>query len=100
VSPSKDDFIVEIGPGEGALTRPLLSRTGKIEVIELDRDLAAKLADEKIVVHQGDALEFDFGQFPRGMRIVGNLPYNISTPLLFHVAAAHEHIDDLHVMLQ
>jgi len=100
VSPSKDDFIVEIGPGEGALTRPLLSRTGKIEVIELDRDLAAKLADEKIVVHQGDALEFDFGQFPRGMRIVGNLPYNISTPLLFHLARYVGRVRDMHFMLQ
>ena len=100
MSPSKDDFIVEIGPGEGALTRPLLSRTGKIEVIELDRDLAAKLADEKIVVHQGDALEFDFGQFPRGMRIVGNLPYNISTPLLFHLARYVGRVRDMHFMLQ
>src|SRR3954466_4923220 len=71
IDPAPDDFIVEIGPGEGALTKPLLSRINKIDVIELDRDLAAALGqDDKIVVHQADALEFDFGQFPPGMRLV------------------------------
>jgi 16S rRNA (adenine1518-N6/adenine1519-N6)-dimethyltransferase len=100
INPAREDFIVEIGPGEGALTRPLLSRVQRIEVVELDRDLAARLADERITVHQGDALEFDFGQFPKGMRLVGNLPYNISTPLLFHLARCAERVRDMHFMLQ
>jgi 16S rRNA (adenine1518-N6/adenine1519-N6)-dimethyltransferase len=100
LAPADDDFIVEIGPGEGALTRALLERVGKIEVIELDRDLAAGLKDDRIKVHQADALEFDFGQFPRGLRIVGNLPYNISTPLLFHLARYADRVRDLHFMLQ
>jgi 16S rRNA (adenine1518-N6/adenine1519-N6)-dimethyltransferase len=97
---SPEDFVVEIGPGEGALTYPLLARTGKIHVIELDRDLAARLSDQRIAVHQTDALEFDFGQFPAGMRIVGNLPYNISTPLLFHLARFGGRVRDMHFMLQ
>jgi len=93
--------MVEIGPGEGALTHPLLERVAKLHVIELDRDLAAALKrDDKIVVHQADALDFDFGQFPRGMRLVGNLPYNISTPILFHLLAASHAIEDQHFMLQ
>jgi 16S rRNA (adenine1518-N6/adenine1519-N6)-dimethyltransferase len=100
LAPANDDFIVEIGPGEGALTRALLERVGRIEVIELDRDLAAGLKDDRIKVHQGDALEFDFGQFPLGMRVVGNLPYNISTPLLFHLARYAQRVRDMHFMLQ
>ena len=101
INPAPDDFIVEIGPGEGALTNPLLSIVGKIDVIELDRDLAAALEqDKKIVVHQADALDFDFGQFPAGMRLLGNLPYNISTPLLFHLARYADRVRDMHFMLQ
>ena len=101
IDPKSGDFIVEIGPGEGALTHALLQKVSKIEAIELDRDLAAKLEqDERIVVHQGDALEFDFGQFPAGMRLVGNLPYNISTPLLFHLARYADRVRDMHFMLQ
>jgi 16S rRNA (adenine1518-N6/adenine1519-N6)-dimethyltransferase len=100
LDPSPADFLVEIGPGEGALTHPVLSRTGKMHVIELDRDLAARLSDPRITVHQADALEFDFGQFPAGMRIVGNLPYNISTPLLFHLARFAGRVRDMHFMLQ
>ena len=101
IDPAPGDFIVEIGPGEGALTRPLLERVANLHVIELDRDLAANLKqDERIVVHQGDALDFDFGQFPRGMRLVGNLPYNISTPLLFHLARHADRVRDMHFMLQ
>ena len=93
--------MVEIGPGEGALTHPLLERVAKLHVIELDRDLAASLKrDDKIVVHQADALDFDSGQFPRGMRLVGNLPYNISTPLLFHLARYADRVRDMHFMLQ
>ncbi len=101
IDPAPDDFVVEIGPGEGALTRPLLERVRKLHAIELDRDLAAALSgDERIVVHQADALDFDFGQFPPGMRLVGNLPYNISTPLLFHLARYAEGVRDMHFMLQ
>lgn len=100
VAPAADDFIVEIGPGEGALTRPLAERAARLEAIEIDRDLAAALAAERITVHVADALEFDFGQLPQGARIVGNLPYNISTPLLFHLARHAERLRDLHFMLQ
>jgi 16S rRNA (adenine1518-N6/adenine1519-N6)-dimethyltransferase len=100
IDPAPEDFIVEIGPGEGALTRPLLERATKLHAIELDRDLAAGLKDERIVVHQADALDFDFGQFPAGMRLVGNLPYNISTPLLFHLARYADRVRDMHFMLQ
>jgi 16S rRNA (adenine1518-N6/adenine1519-N6)-dimethyltransferase len=104
INPAQDEFIVEIGPGEGALTRPLLERVGKLEVIELDRDLASRLASEfpppRVTVHCADALEYDFKRFPAGMRLVGNLPYNISTPLLFHLARHAERVRDLHFMLQ
>jgi 16S rRNA (adenine1518-N6/adenine1519-N6)-dimethyltransferase len=100
IDPAIDDFIVEIGPGEGALTFPLLQRASSLHVIELDRDLAAAFKDERIQVYQADALEFDFGRFPQGMRIVGNLPYNISTPLLFHIGRYAERVRDLHFMLQ
>ena len=100
ISPSPQDFIVEIGPGEGALTWPLLERVPHLHVIELDRDLAAGLQSEKLTIHQADALEFDFGQFPAGMRVVGNLPYNISTPLLFHLARYAGRVRDMHFMLQ
>ena len=100
INPAPEDFIVEIGPGEGALTMPLLAEIKKIHVIELDRDLASRLNDERITVHQADALDFDFGQFPRGMRLVGNLPYNISTPLLFHLARYADRVRDMHFMLQ
>ena len=95
---SKNDFLVEIGPGEGALTYRLLDKVGRLEVIEIDRDLAARL--EKVKVHQADALEFDYSIFPKGVRLVGNLPYNISTPLLFHLARFAERVRDLHFMLQ
>jgi 16S rRNA (adenine1518-N6/adenine1519-N6)-dimethyltransferase len=92
------DFVVEIGPGEGALTRLLLEKTSLLEVIEIDRDLAARLTGVK--VHQADALEFDYSVFPRGVRLVGNLPYNISTPLLFRLAAFSHLVRDMHFMLQ
>jgi 16S rRNA (adenine1518-N6/adenine1519-N6)-dimethyltransferase len=97
---SKDDFVVEIGPGRGALTYLLLDKIEQVNVVEIDRDLAAALSDPRINVHQADALELDFGQFPRGMRVVGNLPYNISTPLLFHLARFAERVRDMHFMLQ
>jgi 16S rRNA (adenine1518-N6/adenine1519-N6)-dimethyltransferase len=100
IAPAADDFVIEIGPGEGVLTRPLAARAGRLEAIEIDRDLAAVLAAERFKVHVADALEFDFGQLPQGMRVVGNLPYNISTPLLFHLARFADRLRDLHVMLQ
>ena len=96
--------MVEIGPGEGALTTPLLATLRKIHVIELDRDLAAALMDRypggEVEMHQGDVLDFDFAIFPNGMRVVGNLPYNISTPILFHLAAHAARVRDMHFMLQ
>jgi 16S rRNA (adenine1518-N6/adenine1519-N6)-dimethyltransferase len=101
VSPSSGDLIVEIGPGEGALTRPLLQRVAAIEVIEIDRDLAASLRQTPgVTVHEADALEFDFAAFPAGVRLVGNLPYNISTPLLFRLARFAGRVRDMHFMLQ
>jgi 16S rRNA (adenine1518-N6/adenine1519-N6)-dimethyltransferase len=102
ILPGSADFIVEIGPGEGALTRLLLGTPAHVEAIELDRDLAARLALEwpDLKVHVGDALEFDFGAFPEGARVVGNLPYNISTPLLFHLARYAPRVRDMHFMLQ
>jgi 16S rRNA (adenine1518-N6/adenine1519-N6)-dimethyltransferase len=96
--------LVEIGPGEGALTAPLIERAGKLEAVEVDRDLAAALAAKfpppRLTVHCADALDYDFGRFPAGMRLVGNLPYNISTPLLFHLARFAERVRDMHFMLQ
>jgi 16S rRNA (adenine1518-N6/adenine1519-N6)-dimethyltransferase len=104
VAPASGDAIVEIGPGEGALTRLLLERVPGIEAIEIDRDLAARLAvefsRERLAVHNADALRFDFAACPAGMRLVGNLPYNISTPLLFHLAGYSERVRDMHFMLQ
>ncbi len=106
VDPRPGEAIVEIGPGLGALTRPLLERCGALIAIELDRDLAARLrALPGLVVVQDDVLRVDFGALAasRGatrLRIVGNLPYNISTPILFHLLDAAEHIADQHVMLQ
>jgi len=100
IQPAEQDLIVEIGPGEGALTRRLLGRTPNVETIEIDRDLTEKLLQEGIKVHQADALEFDFSVFLPGVRIVGNLPYNISTPLLFHLAQYASRVRDMHFMLQ
>jgi 16S rRNA (adenine1518-N6/adenine1519-N6)-dimethyltransferase len=102
INPAKEDFLVEIGPGEGALTAPLLDRVDRLHVIELDRDLAAGLAGRytNLEIHQADVLDFDFALFPKGMRIVGNLPYNISTPILFHAARYADRVRDMHFMLQ
>jgi 16S rRNA (adenine1518-N6/adenine1519-N6)-dimethyltransferase len=101
---SRKDSIVEIGPGQGALTGPLLERVDELQVIEIDRDLASGLerdfSGKNLTVHRADALEFDFAAFPAGMRIVGNLPYNISTPLLFHLARFADRVRDMHFMLQ
>ena len=104
IAPARDDRIVEIGPGEGALTRALLARIPHLTAIEIDRDLAARLEEEfpreRLTVHCADALEFDFSTLPQGSRIVGNLPYNISTPLLFRAAEHAALFSDLHFMLQ
>lgn len=104
IRPEPNDRLIEIGPGEGALTAPLLERVRRLEVIEIDRDLAARLRTaypaERLVVHEADALSFDFGQLPEGLRIVGNLPYNVSTPLLFHLAGFVDRVCDMHFMLQ
>jgi len=104
VAPARGDAMVEIGPGEGALTRPLLERLDRLTVIEIDRDLAAALSlefpSEKLSVLTADALDFDFAAFPAGFRVVGNLPYNISTPILFHLARHAGRVRDMHFMLQ
>ena len=104
IAPAERDVIVEIGPGEGALTRPLLARVPHLTAIEIDRDLAARLAGEfassRLSVIRADALEFDFSALAPGLRIVGNLPYNISTPILFHLARYAARVRDMHFMLQ
>jgi 16S rRNA (adenine1518-N6/adenine1519-N6)-dimethyltransferase len=104
IRPEPADNMVEIGPGLGALTRPLLQRLDRLHVVEIDRDIIARLkADypqDKLVIHEGDALKFDLAQLPSPLRIVGNLPYNISSPLLFHFADYAGHITDMHFMLQ
>ena len=104
IDPGRQDRIIEIGPGEGALTAGLLERVERLEAIEIDRDLAARLAErfhsQALVVHCADALRFDFSVFAPGMRVVGNLPYNISTPLLFHLAGYASGVRDMHFMLQ
>jgi len=104
IAPRPGDNLVEIGPGQAALTRPLLAAAGHLTAIELDRDLAARLsaefAPEALSLHVGDALKFDFGKLGARLRIVGNLPYNISSPLLFHLAQFDSQIADAHVMLQ
>lgn len=108
IRPEPGDNMVEIGPGLGALTRPLLKKLDHLHVVEIDRDIIARLAHDypqddasrKLVIHAGDALEFDFASLPAPLRIVGNLPYNISSPLLFHFAAYAGRITDMHFMLQ
>ncbi len=104
VRPQRRDNLVEIGPGLGALTTPLLERLDRLHVIEIDRDLIARLRGlhdpEQLLIHEGDVLEFDFTALGESLRVVGNLPYNISTPLLFRLAAFAGRIRDIHVMLQ
>jgi 16S rRNA (adenine1518-N6/adenine1519-N6)-dimethyltransferase len=102
IDPQRDDAMVEIGPGRGALTAPLLERVAKLHAVEIDRDLAAALATEypRLALHGGDVLEFDFNTLPARLRVVGNLPYNVSTPLLFRLIAHAERLIDLHFMLQ
>lgn len=105
--PRPGDSVVEIGPGQGALTLPLLDRLGRLHVIELDRDLAAEIPHlcagrGEVEVHPADALRFDFAGLAAGrrLRIIGNLPYNISTPLLFHLLEQADAIEDMLFMVQ
>lgn len=108
IRPREGQHMVEIGPGEGALTRELLPILGQLDVVELDRDLIPLLESKfatlgELRVHQADALKFDFCQLspgPAQLRVVGNLPYNISTPLLFHLLDMSHCIQDMHFMLQ
>ena len=106
IKPLEDNHVIEIGPGQGALTFALLQKLSQIEVIEIDRDLVKMLREsaerKKILVHQTDALKFNFASSYRHkkMRIVGNLPYHISTPLIFHLIKFGEYFDDLHLMVQ
>jgi 16S rRNA (adenine1518-N6/adenine1519-N6)-dimethyltransferase len=104
IRPQADDAMVEIGPGLGALTTPLCAVLHHLHVIEIDRDIIAHLhrayPPARLSVYAGDVLELDFSVLPRELRVVGNLPYNISTPLLFHLAHFAERIRDMHFMLQ
>ena len=105
IRPTKSDIVVEIGPGLAAITAPLLADAGSMHAIELDRDLAAQLRqrflnEPKLTIHEADALRFDYSTLGEQLRVVGNLPYNISTPLLFHLLEYRLHIADMHFMLQ
>jgi 16S rRNA (adenine1518-N6/adenine1519-N6)-dimethyltransferase len=105
VRPADIDTIVEIGPGQAAITAPLVRLSGHVHAIELDRDLAARLRQQyegetRLTIHEADALRFDYAILGDGLRIVGNLPYNISTPLLFHLLDYRDRITDMHFMLQ
>ncbi len=114
IYPQKDQFLVEIGPGLGALTEPVAERVNRLTVIELDRDLAERLRHhpflhQKLNVIESDAMQFDFAQLytdeklaekNQKLRVFGNLPYNISTPLMFHLFGYHNVIQDMHFMLQ
>jgi 16S rRNA (adenine1518-N6/adenine1519-N6)-dimethyltransferase len=105
IDPQHGDTMFEIGPGQAALTAPLLARTGALHAIEIDRDLAARLRkrfEQGLTVHEGDVLAFDFDMLAGNgnLRVVGNLPYNISSPILFHLMQFAPRITDQHFMLQ
>jgi 16S rRNA (adenine1518-N6/adenine1519-N6)-dimethyltransferase len=108
IAPRPGEVMVEIGPGLAAMTALLLKQLDHMHVVELDRDLVARLEKsyprERLTVHSGDALKFDFGAIPvpegQKLRVVGNLPYNISSPLLFHLAEFAHLVEDQHFMLQ
>ena len=109
IAPRPGDTVVEIGPGLGALTGPLLEQLEHLHVVEIDRDLIERLRTkyppERLTIHAGDALQFDFGSLKtagplKALKIVGNLPYNISSPLLFHLAQYADRIAEMHFMLQ
>ncbi|MEE8528777.1 MAG: 16S rRNA (adenine(1518)-N(6)/adenine(1519)-N(6))-dimethyltransferase RsmA [Gammaproteobacteria bacterium] len=107
IDPQPGECVVEIGPGLGAITRPLIDRAGRVIAIEIDRDLAGTLsedfdADNELIIHNCNALTFDFlsVRCDAKLRITGNLPYNISTPLLFRLTEFRDQIEDMHFMLQ
>jgi 16S rRNA (adenine1518-N6/adenine1519-N6)-dimethyltransferase len=104
IDPKPHDAMVEIGPGTGILTAPLAATVEQLHVVEIDRDLAAALRrdfpDGNVVVHEGDALDFDFTTLPSPLRVVGNLPYNVSTPILFRIAEIADRVKDCVFMLQ
>jgi 16S rRNA (adenine1518-N6/adenine1519-N6)-dimethyltransferase len=103
INPKNNEIIVEIGPGKGALTLPILEHLNHLNVIEIDRDLVLLLnsvLQDKLTIFEADALQFDFNQFPEKIRVIGNLPYNISSPLLFHLLDFREQIIDMTFMLQ
>lgn len=103
IAPRPGDKLVEIGPGTGVLTAPLVAQTGHITVIEIDRDLGPRLAaqyGDALTLVQQDVLQVDFSGFGQNLRIVGNLPYNISSPLLLHLIAVADRVRDQHFMLQ
>ena len=107
IAPKSDQILVEIGPGEGALTSALLDEIPHLHAVELDRDLISSLeqrySPERLTLHAGDALKFDFATLAepgKQLRIVGNLPYNISTPVIFHLLEHTPQLQDMHFMLQ
>lgn len=105
IGATADDTLVEIGPGQGAITEPLLNSGARLHAIELDRDLAAALrqrhaGSDRLTLHEADALSFDVTELGNDLRLIGNLPYNVSTPLLFHLIDALPAIRDMHFMLQ
>ncbi|PWF25098.1 16S rRNA (adenine(1518)-N(6)/adenine(1519)-N(6))-dimethyltransferase RsmA [Corticimicrobacter populi] len=103
IRPERADLMVEIGPGQSALTAPLLQQLDCLHAVEIDRDLAGRLRQqhgERLKLTNADALQVDFREFGAPLRIVGNLPYNISTPLLFHLIQAADVVKDQHFMLQ
>ncbi len=107
IDPLASDHVVEIGPGQGAITEPLLDSHCQLDVVELDRDLVERLNTrfghiDRFTLHSADALAFNFAALDsdKPLRVIGNLPYNISTPLLFHLLTQASHIKDMHFMLQ
>ncbi len=109
IQPAENQTIIEIGPGLGALTKPLLNRITALHVVEIDRDIVSWMNVEyampsyeknKLTIHNVDALKFDFASLGESLRITGNLPYNISTPILFHLLENLPAIQDMHFMLQ
>ena len=104
IAPAPDDAMAEIGPGTGLLTAELAAVLRHLHVVEIDRDLAAALRNrfppDRVTVHEGDALEFDFAALPAPLRVVGNLPYNVSTPILFRIAALEDRVRDCTFLLQ
>ena len=104
INPLHNQLIIEIGPGLGALTKPLLKKINHLHVVEIDRDIVSWMQNEysntAVTIHNIDALKFDFTTLGENLRVVGNLPYNISTPILFHLLECLPHITDMHFMLQ